>query len=103
MPLRNAAERASLGYGSGVRNVQLVTLPRQAIGLADRMSKARAELLENLLQAAWLQTLLSAVGLNTGTQLLIASAVARLEPALTLAFLPSLVKPTVGTPCRAFT
>lgn len=33
------------------------------------MDKARAELLENLVEVAWLHTLVSVAGLNTGTQL----------------------------------
>jgi hypothetical protein len=47
------------------------------------MGKTRAELLETLVEAAWLHTLVSVAGLNTGTQLLIVSAAAGLEPALT--------------------
>lgn len=45
----------------------------------------------------------SAAGLNTGTQLLKVFEAAGLEPALTLNFLPSPLKPMVGIPYRAFT
>lgn len=66
MLLRNAAERAALSCGSGQRKVQLVILLRQAIWQVESMGKARTELLESLVEAACLHTLVrSAAGLNT--------------------------------------